>query len=136
MDNPHDARVVVVDPHPAMLATAQGLLATEDDITVIAATGELTWGTRVAAEQHADVIVVDLRALEASSRSRIADLRRRLPGTAIVILTMEAAPAFVAALIAAGAHGYVLKEFAESDLAQAVRQAAVGQRFVSAKIAA
>jgi two-component system, NarL family, response regulator NreC len=130
------ARVVVADPHPSMLLTTRGLLEAEDGIEVLATTGDLSWATRIAAGHEADVLIIDLHMLEGSSRATIADLRRRLPKTAIVIHTMEAASAFARAAIGAGASGYVLKEFAESDLADAVRQAVIGQRFVSDKITA
>ena len=129
-------RVVLADRHSGMLFTARRLLESEDDLEVVGAAGDLAWAGRVAADHAADVLVVDLHMLGASSRAAVAELRGRLPDTAIVILTMEASPAFVPPLFEAGASAYVLKEFAEVDLAAAVRETARGHRFVSEKLTA
>jgi DNA-binding NarL/FixJ family response regulator len=136
MAKPPPIRVVVADRHSAMLFTARLLLEAEDDLEVVGSSDELDWATRIAAEHEAQVLVVDLHMLGGSSRAKISELRRHLPATAIVILTMEATPAFVPAVFDAGASAYVLKEFAEVDLAEAVREAAIGHSFVSGKLAA
>jgi DNA-binding NarL/FixJ family response regulator len=136
MEKLRPIRVVVADRHSAMLSTARLLLDSEDGIEVVGSADDLAWAAQVAADADADVLVADLHMLGPSSRTKIAELRSQLPGTAIVILTMEATPAFIPVVFEAGASGYVLKEFAEVDLAQAVREAAVGHRFVSEKLAA
>ncbi len=136
MEQPLLTRVVVADRHSAMLFTARRLLEAEDDLDVVGSADDLEAATRAALQAEADVLVVDLNMLGGSSREKIAELRSELPSTAIVILTMEATPAFVPAVLDAGASGYVLKEFAEVDLAAAVREAALGHRFVSEKLAA
>ncbi len=127
--------VVVADRHRGMLSTARRLLEVEADLEVVGAAGELARARRMADACAADVLVVDLHMLGVAARRAVADLRRELPGTAVVILTMEATPAFVPALLEAGASGYVLKEFAEVDLVAAVRAAALGHSFVSDKLA-
>jgi DNA-binding NarL/FixJ family response regulator len=127
-------KVVVADRHNGMLFTARLLLEAEADLEVIGSAADLAWARRMASEGAADVLVVDLHMLGSAARSAVRELRRQLPGTAVVILTMEATPAFVPALFDAGASGYVLKEFAEVDLADAVREAALGHSFVSEKL--
>lgn len=128
--------VVVADRHNGMLFTARLLLEAETGLEVVGSAGDLGWAKRLARETDADVLVVDLHMLGGAARAAVAELRRELPGTAVVIITMEASPAFVPALFDAGASGYVLKEFAEVDLVQAVREAALGHSFVSAKLVA
>jgi DNA-binding NarL/FixJ family response regulator len=128
-------KVVVADRHNGMLFTARLLLEAESDLEVVGSAADLGWARRLASDAQADVLVVDLHMLGTSARAAIGELRRELPGTAVVILTMEATPALVPALLKAGACAYVLKDFAEVDLADAVRLAAGGHSFVSAKLA-
>jgi DNA-binding NarL/FixJ family response regulator len=135
MENSLPTKVVVADRHTGMLLTARLLLEAESDLDVVGSAADLAWAKRTVRDAGADVLVVDLHMLGVASRQAVAELRRELPGTAVVILTMEATPAFVPALFGAGASGYVLKEFAEVDLADAVREAALGGRFVSEKLA-
>ncbi len=134
MEPPLPIKVVVADRHNGMLFTARLLLEAEADLEVVGSAADLAWGRRMAAEHAADVLVVDLHMLGSAPRSAIRELRRQLPDTAVVILTMEATRAIVPTLFDAGASGYVLKEFAEVDLADAVREAARGHSFVSEKL--
>jgi len=57
------------------------------------------------------------------------------PNTAIVATTMSDDPRCARIAIAAGASGYVLKQDAATDLPQAVRRTAVGESFVTARVA-
>jgi DNA-binding NarL/FixJ family response regulator len=134
MEQPLPIKVVLADRHNGMLFTARLLLEAESDLEVVGSAGDLGWARRLASEAEADVLVVDLHMLGGAARAAVTELRRTLPHTAVVILTMEATPALVPALFNAGASGYVLKEFAEVDLADAVRDAASGHSFISAKL--
>ena len=129
-------RVVLADPRYSILLTVTPILEAEPDIALVAVAGDLGSAVLRSAEHAAEVLIIDLHMLEGSSRARIRELRHRLPGTALIILTMEATPAFVPAVLGAGASAYVLKEFTERDLVPAVREAAAGHRFVSAQLAA
>jgi two-component system, NarL family, response regulator NreC len=82
------------------------------------------------------VLVLDLQMPGGSSIEAIGQLRARVPETAIVVVTMEDSPAYARAAIDAGAVGYVLKEHAAHDLAVAVRCAARGEEYVSARVGA
>jgi DNA-binding NarL/FixJ family response regulator len=125
-----EPRVVLLDSHPMVLLSAGTVLAGEG-IDVVAATASLELAVRLAGSGRANVLVMDLWRLDGSPRAMIADLRRRLPHTAIVILTMETEGAYVSTAVGAGAHAYVSKDRAELDLAPAVRAAANGRRFIS-----
>jgi two-component system response regulator NreC len=126
----HTARVVLVDAHPMVLLSA-GMVLSGEGIEVVAATAQLDLAVRVAKSGRANVLVMDLWRRDGSPYARIADLRRALPTTAIVILTMEAEAASATAAIAAGAGAYVMKDRAELELGDAVRAAADGRVFIS-----
>jgi two-component system response regulator NreC len=98
---------------------------------VVGATASLELAVRLAETGRANVLVMDLWRLDGSPRAMIADLRGRLPDTAIVILTMETEGAYVSAAVEAGARAYVSKDRAELELAPAVRAAVNGRRFIS-----
>ncbi len=61
-------------------------------------------------------------------------MRREVPGLEIVVLTMEESPAFARRAVDAGAIGFVLKERADSELPDAVRGAAHGEKYISAYV--
>jgi pilus assembly protein CpaE len=108
-----------------------GMVLSGEGIDVVSATPSLDLAIRVAESGRANVLVMDLWRLDGSPRAMIADLRRRLADTAIVILTMETESAYVSAAVGAGARAYVHKDRAELDLAPAVRAAVNGRLFIS-----
>jgi two-component system response regulator NreC len=80
------------------------------------------------------VLVLDLQMPDRSSIELIRQLRARIPETAIVVVTMEDGPTFVRAAIDAGTVGYVLKEDVGAELTVAVRCAARGEEYISARV--
>ena len=67
---------------------------------------------------------------------RFASCGPMLPHTEVVVLTMEESPLFAQQAMDAGAIGYVLKDRADSELLIAIRCAANGDEYVSARVAA
>jgi len=76
------------------------------------------------------VVLLDLHMGRDLSLSALFELRSVSPDTAVVILTMEDDPAFVAPAWNAGAAGYVLKEASRTDLVRAIRTVAKGGRYL------
>jgi len=112
------------------------LLAQEEDVEVVAEAGDLATALEDVYRHHPRVLVLDLLLPDGSGLDAIAPLRAREPGTQIVCLTMQDSPAFAKRAVAAGAIGFVLKDTAEVELGDAVRLAARGERYMSARMAA
>jgi two-component system response regulator NreC len=85
---------------------------------------------------HATVLVLDLNMPGGSSLKAIPAIREELPGTQIVVLTMQQDPAFAREALRAGALGYVLKEAADEELVEAVRRAAAGESYLNPRLGA
>ncbi len=119
-------RVLVVDDHPLFRDGLTGLLGTVADIEVVGAVGDGTSAVEVAIEQRPDVVLMDLNlpgthGLEATRR-----LLAALPGCGVLVLTMLADEATVAAALRMGARGYLLKETAQEEVLAAIRSVAAG----------
>jgi two-component system response regulator NreC len=85
-------------------------------------------------ERTPSVVLLDLHMGRELSLSALFEIRGASPNTAIVILTMEDDPAFVAPAWNAGAAGYVLKESSRTDLVRAIRTVGKGGRYVDPAI--
>jgi two-component system response regulator NreC len=118
-----------------MRRSLRQLLDSEQEIDVIAEVGELSCIVPDVCRHQPDVLVLDLGMLEGSSRETIGQLRALAPETQIVMVTMQENPAFAQRTLAAGALGFVLEDFAEEELAQAIRAAVRGERYVSPRMA-
>jgi DNA-binding NarL/FixJ family response regulator len=129
-------RVVLADDHTAVRRSLRVLLDAEDGLEVISEAIDLDGVSRQVHGHLPHVLVLDLQMPNGSSIGLIRQLRNQVPGTEIVVLTMEAGPAFARQALDAGAIAYVLKEYADTDLPAAVRRAARGEEYVSAQVAA
>jgi two-component system response regulator NreC len=111
------------------------LLETQPDMQVV---GEATNG-REAIEAvrflHPDIVLMDISMPELSGLQATRIIKKELPQTQIVILTMHETEEYIAQILQAGATGYVLKQAADRDLIEAVRIARSGDTYLYPKIA-
>jgi two-component system response regulator NreC len=129
-------RVVLADDHPAMLRNLRRVLDGENGIDVIDEGDDLPTIMRCVMAQHPNVLVLDLAMRSGSSIEAIRWLRERVPATEIVVLKMDESAAFAQHAIDAGAIGFVMKDTADDELAEAVRCAARRREYVSPRVAA
>jgi two-component system, NarL family, response regulator NreC len=110
------------------------LLEAEDDLAVVGETSDITQTSAILREHTPAVVLLDLHMGRDLSLSGMFELRSASPATAVVILTMEDDPAFVAPAWNAGAAGYVLKEASRTELVRAIRTVARGGRYLDPAI--
>ena len=128
--------VVVADDHALVRRSLRLLLDGEDGVDVVAEAPDLQTAARSVQGHAPHVLVLDLQMPNGSSIEAIRRLRRQVPETEIVVLTMERSPAFAQRALDVGAIGFVVKDQADTELPEAVRRAAQGEEFVSAQVAA
>ncbi|MDQ6779030.1 MAG: response regulator transcription factor [Actinomycetota bacterium] len=129
-------RVILADDHALMRRNLRLLLDREDGVQVIAEAEDLETVTRHVHGHLPHVLVLDLGMPSGSSLATIRRLREQVPGTEIVVLTMDKSPASAQRALDAGASGFVLKELADAELGPAVRSAARSEEYISPGVAA
>jgi two-component system response regulator NreC len=135
-DNRVHIRLLVADDHAVVRSGLRMLLDAEEDLEVVAEAGDIEETRRYVLGHKPDVLVLDLNMPGEASLSAIPGLRDEHPDTQIVVLTMQNDPAFAREALRAGALGYVLKEAADAELVQAVRQAAEGRTYLNPELGA
>jgi two-component system, NarL family, response regulator LiaR len=128
-------RVLVADDHDLFRVGMASALAAYEDIEIVAQASGGRMAVRLAAELRPDVILMDLRmpgfdGLEATREIMEAD-----PSARVVVLTVAAGEGDVAAAIAAGASGYVVKDAPIDDVTVAIRAAVSGTAWLSPRAA-
>ncbi len=129
-------RVLVVDDHPLFRDGLTGLLGTVADIEVVGAVGDGTSAVQVAIEQRPDVVLMDLNLPGTHGLEATRKLLAALPECGVLVLTMLADEATVAAAVRMGARGYLLKETAQEEVLAAIRSVAAGGAVYGAQVAA
>ncbi len=77
-----------------------------------------------------DVVVLDITMPGLNGLDVCRELRKRHPETSILILTMHDEEQFIASALENGAGGYLLKEAAADELANAIHRVAQGQLYL------
>jgi two-component system response regulator NreC len=129
-------RIVLADDHQVVRSGLRLLLENEQGLEVVAEAGDVESARRYVRGHHPDVLVLDLNMPGGSSLEAIPQIREESPETQIVVLTMQQEPAFAREALGAGALGYVLKEAADAELVEAVRNAAAGERYLNPRLGA
>ena len=122
-------RVLVGDDNRTILDRIKLLLNGEFQVVGAVETGAALMDQAV--ELHPDIVVMDVCIPGCSGVSAVLELKRRVPDTKLVFLSMIQSSGLCEDVMAAGALGYVLKERASTDLLAAVREALAGRSYVS-----
>ncbi len=129
-------RIVLADDHTVVRSGLQLLLDNEPDFEVVAQASDVDSARRYVRGHHPRVLVLDLNMAGELSIESIPQIREESPDTQIVVLTMQTEPAFAREALSAGALGYVLKDAAEHELVEAVRNAAAGESYLNPRLGA
>ncbi len=123
-------RVLLVDDHAILRAGLRRVLDAEEDIEVVAEAESAERAIFEALQTKPDVAVMDVVMPGKSGIEATPQLRETVPAMQILVLSMQDDPRYVRAAFEAGASGYVLKEAADTEVVEAVRTVARGERYV------
>ena len=128
-------RVLVVDDHPLFREGLRGLLATLDDIEVVAAVGDGEAAVHAAVQLSPDVVLMDLNMPGMPGLEAIRRLHARPGAPVILVLTMVDDDDTVSAALQVGARGYLLKGAVQEEVLAAIRTVASGGAVFGAGVA-
>jgi DNA-binding NarL/FixJ family response regulator len=118
--------VLIADDHPLTRDGIRAALSDDSGIDVVAEATNGEEAVKLAGDVHPDVILMDVRMPGLGGIAATREITRTVPGTRVLILTVEETQARVGDAIQAGAAGYLLKDVDAAALARAVRLAAEG----------
>jgi len=128
--------LVLADDHAVVRSGLRLLLEAEPGFEVVAEAATAEDALRYVRAHRPSVLVLDLNMPGRPSLEVLPEVRGAVPGTGVVVLTMQEDPAFAREALRAGALGYVLKEAADEELLQAVRLAAAGETYLNPRLGA
>ncbi|HEU4473570.1 MAG TPA: response regulator transcription factor [Gemmatimonadales bacterium] len=128
-------RVLVADDHTIVRSGIRHVLESEPGFSVVAEASTGGEALELASSLHPDVVVLDISMPGESGLRVAAELRRRVPESHVLILSMHDNTEYVLESLRAGAHGYLLKDTAATELRDAIRAVRRGESFFSPAIA-
>jgi len=130
-------RVLLADDHPIVLKGLRQLVSEAGDMVVSAEAGDSTGVLRwLGANPPPDVLVLDINMPGRSGLDIIRDVKRSYPSVAVLILSSHPEDQLAVRTLKAGASGYLNKESAPEQLAEAIRRVYSGGKYISPALAA
>jgi DNA-binding NarL/FixJ family response regulator len=126
-----DVRVLLADDHALVRA---GIRAVLEDFPWIVVVGEAGDGREAlvrAGELEPDVVLLDISMPGMNGLEAAARILDETPACRVLILSMHLNEEYVLQALRAGASGYVLKDSAPSDLAEAIGAVVEGRTYFS-----
>jgi two-component system response regulator NreC len=129
-------RIVLADDHAVVRSALRLLLDAEEDFEVVAEAGTVPDAIRYTLGHKPDVLVLDLNMPGGSTLEALPKVAEVSPDTNVVILTMQEDPAFAREAMRRGVLGFLLKDAADAELVEAVRNAAAGRTYLQPSVGA
>jgi two-component system response regulator NreC len=124
-------RILVVDDHGVLRAGLRALLSAEPDLEVVGEANQGATVLKIAGELKPDIILLDLSMPPGPGGIEVTrELKQKLPGARVLILTVHEDEALLQEAIRMGASGYILKRAVESELIDAIRAVSRGELYV------
>ncbi|ATZ22830.1 response regulator [Streptomyces lavendulae] len=129
-------RVLLAEDQGMMRGALALLLGLEEDIEVVAQVGAGDEILAAALDARPDVALLDIELPGRSGLDAAAELRSRLPGCRVLILTTFGRPGYLRRAMEAGAAGFLVKDGPVEELAVAVRRVLAGEKVIDPSLAA
>ncbi len=123
-------RILLADDHAILRSGLKLLLSGAGEFEIV---GEASSGVEtltLAETLQPDLILLDLSMPSLGGLDALPTLRQLAPNSRILILTMYDDPQYLRQALKRGAHGYILKKAADSDLFSAIRAVLRGEMYI------
>ena len=122
-------RILLGDDHSFILKGIKGLLEKHYDVVGLAENGSVLVDSALRCEP--DLVVLDISMPVLNGIDAAIQIKKALPSTQLIFLSMHANPIYLRKALEAGASGYVLKSGAAEELLSAIEQVRTGKIYVT-----
>lgn len=127
-------RVFLVDDHKIFRQGMRGLIAEEQDMTIVGEAEDGRDAVIQIVKLKPDIAIMDIGMPTLNGIEATRQLKKDLPKARVIALSMHMDEKYVAEMLRAGAAGYLCKRCEADELLQAIRTVAAGQTYLSPAI--
>jgi DNA-binding NarL/FixJ family response regulator len=118
--------ILIADDHEVVRSGIESLLL-DTDIEIVGQAASGSEAVKLAHELQPDIVLLDIRMVEADGLAALEEIRSKLPNTRVIMLSTYDNPTYVARAAALGASDYLLKGCSREDLLGAIHAVAAGE---------
>ena len=125
----NNLRILIADDHDIVRKGLKTLVASRSGWVICAEAGTGRDAVALAVKHRPDIVIMDLSMPELNGLEATRKIRKMLPQTQVVILSVHYSDQLVREVVDAGARAYVLKSDASSELVIAIEALANNRPF-------
>ena len=123
--------VVIVEDHQLFRDGLKSMLNKRDDITIVGEAEDGIKAVKLIRKLKPDLVLLDLSMPKMGGISVMKDVKRELPDTRILLLTIHESDQYVLEAFEAGADGYCIKDSSRQELMLAIDSVLQGKTYIS-----
>lgn len=135
MENREKIGILLAEDHVIVREGTRELLQREADMEVVGEAGDGEEAVELARRLKPNVVVMDIAMPKLNGIEATKQIKRIHPATVVLILTAYDNDQYIAALLDAGAAGYLLKNVRGDELIDAIRAVSTGESILQPSIA-
>jgi DNA-binding NarL/FixJ family response regulator len=124
-------RIIIADDHPVFLAGLKTVVDGEPDIEIVGQASDGDQALKMLEDLRPDIAVLDIGMPKIDGVGLLTEAQKRRLPVQVIFMTMYRERKLYDRGMELGLRGYVLKDSASSDLIEAIRTVASGEKFVS-----
>jgi DNA-binding NarL/FixJ family response regulator len=124
-------RIVIAEDYTILREGLRALISSNPDYEVVGEAGDGHEAIQRVEKLKPHLVLMDLSMPRMNGMDAIREIRKRVPETKIVVLTIHKTEEYILATLKAGANGYVLKDATHDELMMAVANVLSGKRYIS-----
>ena len=128
-------RILITDDHPIVREGLRIILGTYQDMTVVGEAANGIEALHMIPLCNPDVALVDISMPGMSGIELIGRIRAEHPQLPVLVLSMHQEEQFAVRALKLGASGYLTKDCAPEQLAEAIRKVVEGGRYITPGVA-
>lgn len=120
-------RLLLVDDHEMVRDGLRAVIAGQPDFEVVGEAADGLDCIRMVVRHHPGLVLIDLAMPRMNGAEAVPEIRKRVPGARVVILTGAASPALMRSAAEAGADALVRKDVSTEELLRTLRAVLAGR---------
>lgn len=127
--------ILIIDDHRLFREGLSALFQAQGDIKVVGEAGDGHAAIILARKLQPDIVLMDINMPVLNGIEATHQLKAENPGIKVIALSMHSGREFVQKMFGAGTSGYLLKDCAFSELAEAITIVSSGKSYISPSLA-
>jgi hypothetical protein len=126
--------ILLVDDHKLIRETWALLLNSDPRFQVVGETDDVNQALEICREKHPAVVLMDINMTPINGFEGTKLIRKYVPATKVIGMSMHSMPAYARRMLQSGAHGYVTKNSSKEELFEALVEVQKGNKYICEEV--